>query len=386
MKKRLAIISTHPIQYNSPLFQKLASGNTIELKVFYTWSQSAKQVEDVEFGRTISWDLPLLKGYDYTFVENKAEKPGSKSFRGIDNPGLITEIKEWSPDALLVFGWNFKSHLQTMRYFKGRIPVYFRGDSTVLDEKAGLKVLMRRLFLRWVYTSIDKAFYVGTHNKLYFRKHGLKEKDLVFVPHAIDTNRFAQWNESKEKLLKERKKEIGLEGATHVFLYAGKFIEKKKPLLLIEAFVKAGFDEEVHLIFIGNGKLEREMKSRSAGYKNIHFLPFQNQSEMPLAYRLGDTLVLPSKGPGETWGLAVNEALSCGLNVIVSDRVGCAPDLIVEGMNGFVFRSGAEDELKMKLKLAIELSEKGKDISRQLLTEKYNFDFVCRAIEKELGE
>lgn len=386
MKKRLAIINTHPIQYNSPLFQKLSTGRKIDLKVFFTWSQAAKQVEDVEFGKTIKWDLPLLEGYDHTFVENKAEKPGSKSFWGINNPGLIAEIEEWAPDALLVFGWNFKSHLQAMRYFKGKIPVYFRGDSTLLDERNGLKVLMRRLFLRWVYTFIDKAFFVGANNKTYYIKHGLKEKNLVFVPHAVDTNRFAQWNESNEKLLKERKKELGLEGASHVFLYAGKFIEKKNSFLLINAFIKAEFDESVHLVFIGNGNLEREMKAKSVGYRKIHFLPFQNQSEMPLAYRLGDTLVLPSKGPGETWGLAVNEALSCGLNAIVSDKVGCAPDLIMEGMNGFIFKCGAEDDLKMKLKLAIDLPGKGKEVSRQLLKGKYHFDFVCRAIEKELGE
>jgi glycosyltransferase involved in cell wall biosynthesis len=71
---------------------------------------------------------------------------------------------------------------------------------------------------------------------------------------------------------------------------------------------------------------------------NVRFLEFQNQSAMPLVYRLGDALVLPS-GYGETWGLAVNEAQACGRPSLVSDCVGCAQDIVREGENGMIFRT-----------------------------------------------
>ena len=82
------------------------------------------------------------------------------------------------PDFLMVIGWNFRSHLGSMRYFKGKIPVCFKGDSTLLDEKPGLKRKLRRIFLRWVYSKVDYALYVGKNNHDYFRIHGLRENQL----------------------------------------------------------------------------------------------------------------------------------------------------------------------------------------------------------------
>ena len=76
MKKKLAIITTHPIQYNAPWFQLLAKRNNIEVKVIYTWSQSKTSVKDKNFGKQITWDIPLLEDYDYEFIENSAKDPG----------------------------------------------------------------------------------------------------------------------------------------------------------------------------------------------------------------------------------------------------------------------------------------------------------------------
>jgi glycosyltransferase involved in cell wall biosynthesis len=80
-----------------------------------------------------------------------------------------------------------------------------------------------------------------------------------------------------------------------------------------------------------------QLTTANCGHR-VLFLPFQNQSRMPIVYRLGDALVLPS-GYGETWGLAVNEAQACGRPSLVSDCVGCAQDIIREGENGAVFRT-----------------------------------------------
>ena len=66
---------------------------------------------------------------------------------------------------------------------------------------------------------------------------------------------------------------------------------------------------------------------------------------MPVVYRLSDIVVLPSKGPGETWGLAINEAMACGRPVIASDKCGAAADMIKDNENGFVFKAGDENEL-----------------------------------------
>lgn len=343
--KRLAIITTHPIQYNAPLFRILHQRNNINLKVFYTWEQSQKgQVYDPGFGIHREWDIPLLEGYDYVFVKNSAAEPGSHHFTGIVNPTLLQEVKAFKPDAVLVYGWAFWSHLKLMWLFHDKITLFFRGDSTLLDEQQihPLKIVMRRLLLRGVYRFIDKALYAGTANKKYFLKHGLKENQLAWVPHVIDNDRFGTVTDVERQKVLEWRRELGYTDTDCVFLFAGKLEPKKNPMLLLEAFFELK-DDRAALLIAGNGELEPMLKSKAAENKKIRFIDFQNQTQMPLLYRVADVFVLPSEGPGETWGLAVNEAMACGRAVVVSDQCGCAEDL-VRG-NGFIFESGNKNQL-----------------------------------------
>jgi hypothetical protein len=194
MGKKIAIITTHPIQYYAPLFRLLAQH--IELKVFYTWGKNSVEKYDPGFGKRVQWDIPLLEGYVYQFLENTSTEPGSHHFKGIKNPTVINELLDYNPGAILVIGWGYSSHLKVMRYFKGKIPIYFRGDSTLLDNghrgiTNKIKRLARRIFLIWVYSYVDKAFYVGEESKAYFKWALLKESQLVFSPHSIDNTRYA---------------------------------------------------------------------------------------------------------------------------------------------------------------------------------------------------
>src|SRR5271165_3204518 len=164
-KRKLAIVSTHPIQYYAPVFRALAASGEIDLRVFYTWSQAATEgVFDSGFGADVKWDIPLLDGYAYQFVPNVAKRPDPGHFAGLNTPTLVREIEAWRPDAVLVYTWNSRSHLQALRHFKGRIPVMFRGDSTLIDERPWWRALLRRIFLTWVYSHVDIAIAVGTHN------------------------------------------------------------------------------------------------------------------------------------------------------------------------------------------------------------------------------
>lgn len=380
--KRLAIITTHPIQYNAPLFALLRARGNIEIMVFYTWGEDVlKDKYDPGFGQTIKWDIPLLQGYPYTFVKNMAANPGSRRFKGINNPTLIKEITAWKADAVLIYGWAFKSHLKAMRYFKGKIPVLFRGDSTLLDQFDFTKHWARKIFLTWLYRYIDYAFYVGKSNWAYFMAHGVPPYKLIHAPHAIDNYRFGIKPENVAKAA-ELRRQLNIPEDALVFLFAAKFEPKKDPVQLIKAF-KAVKQSFTHLILIGNGPLQPEMEKAAAGCSEIHFMPFQNQSMMPVIYQMASIYVLPSLGP-ETWGLAVNEAMAGGKPVIVSDTCGCAEDLVQRGVNGFIFRSGNFESLVEKMQLAIDnrsrLEEMGKESVK--IVDHYNFNAVCVAIEQ----
>ncbi len=325
---KIAIVNTHPIQYYSPIYREIDYKEGVELRVFYGWRGLSEGGYDPGFGQNVSWDVPLLDGYDYTFAENTASDPGTHHFRGIVAPELISTVEDWGPDAVLIFGWNYQAHLRALRHFHGRVPVLFRGDSTLLDESPGPRKWLRRLFLRWVYRYVDGALYVGENNRDYFEAHGFGDDELTWVPHAVDNERFAN-AEGAEDQASQWRRELGIPEQDHVVLFAGKLGPKKAPDVLIDAFL--GLEQErTHLAIVGSGPMEDELKERVGSHSRVHFLGFQNQSRMPVVYRLGDVFVLPSRGPGETWGLAVNEAMACEQPVVVSSNVGCAPDLVDE--------------------------------------------------------
>jgi glycosyltransferase involved in cell wall biosynthesis len=388
--KRLAVIITHPIQYYAPIFNLISLRQKIQIKVYYTWSQAEEAIWDSGFDREIKWDIPLLDGYEYEFVKNEASNPGIGHFKGLVNPSLISRIKLWNANAVLVVGWNYYSHLQAIRHFKGKIPVYFRGDSTLLDERFGIKKILRRIFLRWVYKHVDYVFFVGSNNKQYFLAHGLKEHQLIFAPHAIDNSRFNDITSEYEKLANEERKKLGIPENSIVILFSGKFEPKKNPEILIKAIKeinghllnnskKANVLDNAnyrYLIFVGNGIQEHELKKLAGNDNFIHFLPFQNQSIMPVIYRMGDIFCLPSTGPGETWGLAVNEAMACSKPVILSDKVGCAIDLIMEKETGFIFENGNCNELINILYYINQNRQSLKDMGIKAHEHVQNFSFL----------
>lgn len=353
---RLAIVSTHPIQYYAPIFQTLARSATLAPRVFYTWSQTATTaVADPGFGRPITWDIPLLEGYDHEFVLNTAARPGTEHFQGLRNPGLIAAIESWGAAAVLVFGWNAHSHLQALRHFKGRIPVFFRGDSTLLDRSRWWRAAARRVVLRWVYRHIDVAIAVGSNNGDYYRWCGVPADRIALAPHAIDTERFADPGGVHTLRATQWRHELGILAGSRVILFAGKFQPKKDPLLLLDAFTRCA--QPGHLVFVGNGELEAELRARASGRADVHFLPFQNQQAMPAIYRVGDVFALPSRGPGETWGLALNEAMAARRPVIAGSKVGGARDLITAGVNGWTFQSADLEQLTAVVAKALGSTE-----------------------------
>jgi len=379
---RLAIITTHPIQYYAPIFKLLHERKKIDIKVFYTRGRNA-DAHDHGFGKTIDWDIPLLDGYPYEWVQNTAAEPGSHQYKGIVNPGLIKQVQEWQPGAILFFGWAYQGHLKAMRYFKGRIPVYFRGDSTLLNEPNGLKKILKYIFLRWVYKHVDHAFYVGTNNKAYFKKYGLKDEQLTFTPHAIDNSRFECDHTQDANQLRLS---LNIKADDILVLYAGKFEAVKNVELLLSAFIKLN-RANVHLLLVGNGIKEQLLKdqAKNSGVAgNIHFLDFKNQSAMPVLYQSADLFCLPSVS--ESWGLAINEAMACGKAVLASDKVGCAVDLVKKGKNGDIFESGDEDSSMNRLnqltRTKTGLAEMGKNSA--LMIKDWSFVNIAEAIEVKL--
>jgi glycosyltransferase involved in cell wall biosynthesis len=337
-RRRIGFVVSHPIQYFAPLYRRLGRRDDVEIKVFFTWHAGGQPVEDRGFAQKIEWDIPLTDGYDFELVPNTSSNPGPYSFFGLRNPTLLDRVMAWRADVVHVSGWAWYSHLQLLRTLRRRrIRTLFLGDSHLLDgAPAGARGLVKSALLRCVFSWPSGFLVVGSANRAYYRRFGVDLARLYPCPHSIDVRRFSEPAAAMEQAASRWRSELGIAPEQKVLLYAGKFEPKKRPIELMRAVAQLR-DSSVVLIMVGAGELQGEINSLAAADPPLfRVLPFQNQTRMPIVYRLGDIFVLPSAS-GETWGLAVNEALACNRPVIVSDRVGCAAD-VIDSSCGWVFR------------------------------------------------
>ncbi len=311
-KNRLAVIVSHPIQYYVPLYRRLAQREGVGLKVFFTWHDGSRAVTDQGFQKEVAWDIPLTEGYDFELVPNTAMAPGTSHFRGLQNPKLVRCVLDWQPDAVHLTGYAWQSHLLALRaFYRRRLPVLFRGDSHLLGERrTGWRWLLKRRLLQAVFRWAAAFLYVGQANREYFETFGVSSSKLFFCPHSIEVERFAEPDLELEGQAAEWRRSLGISPKRWVLLFAGKLEKIKRPIALMKA-IRDVCDPRLLLLMVGDGEMGDEVRHLEASAPaRFQVLPFQNQSRMPLVYRLANCLVLPSGR--ETWGLAVNEAIACG--------------------------------------------------------------------------
>lgn len=381
---KLAFIVSHPIQYYVPLYQRLATRSDITIKVFFTWHAGEAAVRDRGFGIPVAWDVPLTQGYEFELVPNRSSDPGTHHFRGLRNPSLVRRVMAWQPDIVHITGWAWQSHLISLRAFAGRgIPRLFRGDSHLLDEtRRNFRWWLTRVLLRQIYKWPTAFLVVGGANRAYYQAFGVAADRLFPCPHSIDVTRFAEPAALLDQQAREWRRQLGIAEERCVLVYAGKFERKKRPLHLMRAVR----DLDVVLVMVGSGELEADVRALAAQVPHrFVVLPFQNQSRMPLVYRLGDLFVLPS-AYNETWGLAVNEAMACGRAVLVSNRVGCAQDL-VDTATGRVFL--CEDQASLPRALAVLVRDRSRlaAMGRAAASRAKTFDIAASedAVMKAVG-
>jgi glycosyltransferase involved in cell wall biosynthesis len=339
---RLAILTSHPIQYYAPLFRELSE--RVDIHVFYAHYATAEQQAAAGFGKAFNWDVDLTSGYAHSFLHNVATRPGTDSFGGCDTPDIPNRLRNGGFDAVLALGWHLKSMLQGI--FAARrlgIPVMVRGDSQLGTPRGAVKTAVKRVTYPALLRVFDAALYVGQRNFDYYRHYGYPAARLFHSPHCVDTDRFARSATPQARaVLRSR---LDIRNDEKVVLFAGKLTLLKRSIDVVEAIAQLmQRNVAARLMMAGSGPLEAEVRARAQALGvSLDCLGFQNQTEMPSAYAAADLLVLPSAH--ETWGLVCNEALACGTPIVVSDQAGCAPDLAKDGLVGRSFSMGNITEL-----------------------------------------
>lgn len=338
---RLAILTSHPIQYYAPLFRELA--RRMDVHVFFSHRPTAAQQGQAGFGQSFHWDIDLTSGYGHTFLRNVAKEPNVSRFSGCDTPDIIPLIRDGKFQAVLTLGWHLKSLLQGIWSAKrSGLPVMVRGDSQHGMHTTRMKRTLKSVAYPWLLRAFDSALFVGIRNRLYYEHYRYPRERLFHSPHCIDTQRFAASATPAARVC--TRAHLGIDPDVRLILFAGKLVPFKRPLDVIDAAAQLQRrGDRAEVLVAGSGPLAADMVSRACSLSvPIHMLGFQNQTEMPAVYAAADVLVLPSTGR-ETWGLVCNEALACSTPIVVSDQAGCAPDLVADGKAGLLFRCGDID-------------------------------------------
>ena len=344
---RLAILSTHPIQYHVAWFRALAARTDLEIHVYYCHQATPQEHSRAGFGVEFDWDIPLLDGYPHSFLKNIAKLAGHGKFGGFDTPELKEIIKRREYDAVLVNGWHYKSAWQAIwACWQSRVKVMVRSDSHLHTPRSIAKSAVKALTYPRFIPRLDACLAVGEWSREYFLHYGAKPERIFFVPHAADNTKFQSEARFLEPRRSELRKKYGLNENAMVFMFSGKFIPKKRPMDFVSAIERAvRRNSRIQGLVVGDGPLRAQCEEHVRKHSTpIHFTGFLNQSQIASAYVTSDALVLPSDG-GETWGLVVNEAMACARPCIVSDRVGCGPDLVIPGKTGAIFPLGDVDAL-----------------------------------------
>jgi len=344
----LAILTTHPIQYQVPLWKGLARRGSVPFKVFYMCDQGLEARFDPGFGKSLSWDIDLLGGYESEFL-NAFKHQRLDSFWDLRlNPGFRNALRGMRADTLWIQGWQVAAYWQAVfEAQRAGVRVWLRGDTNARSNAGGTGQKLKRLLLRQLLRRVDRLLYVGEANRQFYLAQGISEARLAPAPHCVDNVRFITAAAAARSERDRIRREWQIPSEAFCFLFAGKFLAKKRPLDIILA-TKRLLDKvrarKIHLLWVGTGSLGLELRqschvcfdaegrecinvANACDRPSASFVGFLNQSEISRAYVAADCLVLPSNAK-ETWGLVINEAMASGLPCIVSNACGCVEDLV----------------------------------------------------------
>jgi glycosyltransferase involved in cell wall biosynthesis len=373
--KKIIFINSHPIQYFAPLYQYLNT-HGLEVSCWYCSDENVKGHLDRQFGKQVQWDVPLLEGYSYRFFKNRSWKPSLyNGFFGLFNPGMIAALFREPKSVVIVHGWGYLTNILTIIF--GRLAghtICLRGESPLNQELLKSKAnrwLKRILFGGLIFPLIHKFLFIGTQNKSFYTYYGVKEDRLLFVPYAVDNDRFqkaARLLVPQRNMLRSR---TGYPVNSNIILFTGKFTEKKRPMDLLNAYERLSQPGKC-LVMVGDGELRQQMQDFIEERRlQAVFLPgFINQSEIVNYYAMADIFVMCS-GEGETWGLSVNEAMNFNLPVVVSNMAGCSSDLVQNDTDGHVFKTGDINDLLLGIRKTLN----SKKVASKVL-DGYSFDTI----------
>ncbi|MFN9563116.1 MAG: glycosyltransferase family 4 protein [Pirellulaceae bacterium] len=366
LRRRLAVVVSHPIQYFAHLYRDLAAHPQIDLKVFFGSTIGATAYHDPGLGVELAWQCDLLGGYAHEFL------PGADQVRQLDRQSLAKvpvapALDSWNPDALLVHGYATPLVRSAWQWaIRHRKPVLLFGDGNGRIERsqAWYRRWAKRLMLTHYLSMIHRVLTLGEANELYWRLLGVPDSKMQWAPF---------YNPAPETILPQGavrtetrhrvRQELGVAEHQIVVLSAGKFLPRKRTIDLVQAVERC---RDVLGVYVGDGQCRSacEAEARSDRHR---FVGFANLPRMAELFSAADIFCHPAQA--EPYGLVVAEAAAAGLPILATESTGAigARSHGRIGENAIVFPEGDVEALVRSIQQLASDSAKRQSMAQRSL-------------------
>lgn len=338
MKYRLGIVASHVIQYQDPFFRRLAAEQDLDLTVLYCSRAGADVYDDADMQTSLRWDIELLTGYRHEFLRNHGVGSG---YGRLINPSIVPRIVRADLDAVLFFpGWGSITSLLGIAACRASgIPFLLYGDSSFPPPETTLRARIRASCLRGIFALTGAFMASGVLNAAYYQHYGASAGQIFPLPWAIDNDRFAAASRFEPGEREAMRARFGIHPDQIAIIFSAKLVARKDPMTLLRAITRMEQRARTAVVFLGNGELREPLEAfAKVNSLDARFAGFVNQAGLPKHYAMGDVFVLPSVY--EPRGAVINEAMVCGLPVVVTDRCGSIGDIVIDGDNALVYPAG----------------------------------------------
>jgi len=325
MKRRLVIVTEIISPYRIPLFNALAEHPDVDLHVIFLAETDPKLRQWEVYKKEIRFPFQVVRSWRKHIAK----------YNLLVNVGVSRALNQSKPDAILCGGYNYIASWQALLWARRKkVPFLLWSESNSQDLRgAHLFVeFLKRQFLR----RCDGFVVPGSSALEYLRAHGVNDEDVFTAPNAVDNELFATAAGKARRNETSLRRELAL--PDRYFLFVGRLVREKGVFELLSAY--ANLEEklraEIGLVFVGGGECRQQLEELaiSISRETIKFAGFAQREQLGSYYGLAEMLILPTYT--DTWGMVVNEAMACGLPVLVSRVAGCATELVRENWNGIL--------------------------------------------------
>lgn len=325
MTRRLVLLTEIISPYRIPLFNALARQEGVDLHVIFL----AETDPDLRKWKVYKDEIK----FSYQVLPSWRKRVGR--YKWLLNRGVGSALKAVIPDVVLCGGYNYVASWQALLWSRmHHVPFLLWSESNLQDLRSGRALVE---FLKTEFMSRCSGFVVpGRSAREYLRSRKIKDESIFVAPNAVDNELFAAAAAETRQQASARRAEFGL--PERYFLFVGRLVREKGVFELLSAYAKLDqrIRDQVGLVFAGVGAARAELEANASSISPgmVRFAGFAQREQLSSYYALAEMLILPTYT--DPWGLVVNEAMACGLPLIVSQVAGCAADLVKENWNGLL--------------------------------------------------